>query len=208
MEIEGFTPELFDMACEAIQFLEFFCFKASQLLSIFPLPHLMNSVSSSAGQEAGQRHTKRRFTFEEDAALKGFVAQYGENNWQLISERMWPRNQRQCKERWLNYLSPRIRNLPWTPQEDEFLLNRVEEWGQKWVKIARCFGSRTDINVKNRFLVLSRRTKRVNTKEVIVESEERPVLRQPVVLSYMLPGVSIRRCLLPPKKIMTGSENE
>ena len=105
-------------------------------------------------------HPKNKFTVEEDILLRKLVAQYGENNWQQVARRMEGRNLRQCKERWNNYLTPMVRNTPWTPEEDELLLNKVAEIGPHWVRISKYFPMRTDINIKNRYLVLKRRNKK------------------------------------------------
>lgn len=106
-------------------------------------------------------HPKSKFTIEEDNLLKELVSKYGENDWNRISELMPHRNVRQCKERWVNYLSPKVCNDPWTEEEDALLLQKYKELGAKWVRIALSFPNRTDSNVKNRYLVLSRRSKRI-----------------------------------------------
>lgn len=69
---------------------------------------------------------------------------------------MKDRTARQCRERWKNYLSPDVRNGPWTIEEDNLLLELVPKMGTQWAKIAKSFNSRTDTNVKNRFLYLQR----------------------------------------------------
>jgi hypothetical protein len=70
------------------------------------------------------------------------------------------RTTRQCKERWLNYLSPDVGNGPWTSQEDELLLTKVQELGFAWKSIAACFPTRTDINVKSRWRLIQRHVRR------------------------------------------------
>ncbi|OHT15658.1 Myb-like DNA-binding domain containing protein [Tritrichomonas foetus] len=105
-------------------------------------------------------HPKSKFTSEEDAKLKQLVNQFGVNSWNQISQNMVHRNPRQCKERWFNYLSPMIRKTPWSTEEDELLERKVNEIGPKWVKIAKFFPMRTDIHIKNRWLVLSRKKTR------------------------------------------------
>jgi hypothetical protein len=105
-------------------------------------------------------HPKAKFTTEEDSLLRCLVGQFGEDDWKHISHHMPDRNARQCKDRWLYYLSPNVHSNPWTDDEDVLLLEKVRAFGQKWVRIAAFFPTRTDIQIKNRFLVLSRRKKR------------------------------------------------
>ena len=64
-------------------------------------------------------HPKSKFTPVEDQKLRELVAKYGDNDWATVSKMMGTRNQRQCRERWTNYLSPKVSNGPWSPQEKE-----------------------------------------------------------------------------------------
>jgi hypothetical protein len=88
------------------------------------------------------------------------IQDLGTGDWQLIAEKMPGRNIRQCKERWLNYLSPDIRNGAWTVAEDQLLLSKVQECGFVWKAIASCFGARTDISLKSRWHLLQRHIRR------------------------------------------------
>jgi hypothetical protein len=115
----------------------------------------------SVPQSLRRIHPKSKFSPEEDAFLRNLVSQFGVDNWQRIAASMPSRNPRQCKERWFNYLCPMIQNPAWTQAEDDLLRQLVGEQGQKWVRIAKFFPSRTDINIKNRYVVLSRRAKNV-----------------------------------------------
>lgn len=118
------------------------------------------SIVSQLTKREQKPHPKSKFTTEEDAKLKQLVNQFGINNWNQISSNMAHRNPRQCKERWFNYLSPMICKSPWSSDEDELLERKVKEIGPKWVKIAKFFPMRTDIQLKNRWLVLSRKKSR------------------------------------------------
>ncbi|OHT09294.1 Myb-like DNA-binding domain containing protein [Tritrichomonas foetus] len=112
-------------------------------------------------------HPKSKFTLIEDQRLRNLVHEYGESNWRIISENMGNRSVRQCKERWTNYLSPNISNDPWSKEEDDLLEQKYIELGPKWVKISQFFPKRTDSNVKNRWLVLSRRLKKEKRLQVL-----------------------------------------
>ena len=111
---------------------------------------------SKSETRTGKPHPKSKFTPEEDLKLKRIIFQFGDSDWNLISRLMNNRNQRQCRERWQKYLSPFVRFDPWTPEEDKLLNKLVNDFGQKWVKISQFFKNRTDINVKNRWMVLKR----------------------------------------------------
>jgi hypothetical protein len=83
--------------------------------------------------------------------LVGLVDQYGENCWSTISAQLKGRSVRQCKERYYTYLSPSVKKSPWTAQEDEFLLEKVKDYGRRWSDIAKFFEGRTPNACKNRY---------------------------------------------------------
>lgn len=102
-------------------------------------------------------HPKSKFSEQEDASLKELVNIYGENNWEEVSAHLPGRNVRQVKERWMNYLSPALNNNPFTEDEDNLLLAKYDELGPKWVKMTCYFTGRTDIALKNRWMVIQRK---------------------------------------------------
>jgi hypothetical protein len=97
-----------------------------------------------------------KWTKEEDAQLERLVAREGTRDWTTISEQMTGRNPRQCKERWEHYLRRDLKHADWTPEEDVLLFRKYEEFGPKWVHIARFFTNRTDAMVKTRFNLVKR----------------------------------------------------
>jgi hypothetical protein len=60
----------------------------------------------------------------------------------------------------MNYLSPTLRDTPWTPEEDRLLVQKHRDFGSKWVQIALFFPNRTDAMIKNRFNRLRRRERK------------------------------------------------
>ena len=117
---------------------------------------------------------KSKFTQNEDLKLLELVKLYGDTDWFIIASHMKNRNVRQCRERWCNYLSPFVSNGPWTPEDDLFLCQKVEEFGTKWTKIAPFFKARTDINVKNRWMTLMRHRNRQEALKRAQEQQRAP----------------------------------
>lgn len=117
----------------------------------------MNQFFGFQFQAPKKTHPKVKFTVDDDVKLKKLVEEYGESDWNLISQKMETRNPRQCRERWENYLSPRVNHSPFTTAEDIKLFNLYEELGPKWVQISKRFNNRTDTSVKSRWMVLKRR---------------------------------------------------
>lgn len=98
---------------------------------------------------------KRKFSDKEDKELKKLVHQLGED-WAEISELMPGRNIRQIKDRWNNYLSPKVNRSPYTKEEDDLILKMYKELGPRWVQICKLLVGRTDISVKNRWTTLTK----------------------------------------------------
>lgn len=122
-----------------------------------------------------------KFTREEDKELISLVDEYGDDQWMLIASMMENRNPRQCKERYLTYLSPKISKNQWSEEEDALLLKKYEQYGSKWVRISKCIPERTDAMCKNRFAVLKRRSnkqqKRLD-KAKKQEDKEKPKVKK------------------------------
>ena len=105
-------------------------------------------------------HAREHFSQEEDIKLAKLVLQYGEDNWGKISNLMPKRNERQCKERWLYYLSPNIKNEPFTEEEDQKLIDLYNQFGSQWKVLASYFEGRTSISLRNRMNLLSRKVQK------------------------------------------------
>lgn len=96
-----------------------------------------------------------RFSPEDDCQLKELVFHFGED-WTFISFFMEGKNARQVKDRYKNYLSPKINRNPWTAEEDELLRVKIHEMGKKWHLLLEFFSHRTDTDLKNRWKLLER----------------------------------------------------
>jgi hypothetical protein len=150
-----------------------------------------NLITHSVMTAGGKPHPKAKFTVEEDALLRRVVRQFGEADWEHVSNHMPHRNQRQCRDRWFYYLSPAVQSTPWTDDEDTLLLEKVRACGPKWVRISTFFPTRTDIQIKNRYLVLTRRKKRAAQGEAAVRrtTQLAPIQSLPFPFPLFSPGI-------------------
>jgi hypothetical protein len=104
-----------------------------------------------------RKYVKVKFTPEEDVHLLDLVDKHETTDWISISALMGDQNPRQCRERYKNYLNPKLCNRPWTPEEDALLENKVKQFGTKWNSIGRFFTRRSDISLRNRWMMIKRR---------------------------------------------------
>ncbi|OHT04339.1 hypothetical protein TRFO_28164 [Tritrichomonas foetus] len=80
---------------------------------------------------------RNRFSKEEDEQLKALVGQYDEPDWKKIASCLKSRSPRQCRERYNNYLRPDLINGPWSPEEEDLLIEKYEKYGPKWSTIVK-----------------------------------------------------------------------
>jgi hypothetical protein len=107
--------------------------------------------------ECRPRVPRQKFSPEEDERLRELVSVHGEQNWHLISAELGNRRARPCKERWAHYLSPSVMHSAWAPHEDKLLEEKVNELGRRWKVLEAYFPGRTDVNLKNRYNLLTRK---------------------------------------------------
>ena len=120
---------------------------------------MMKTISKKSRSAFGKPHPKSQFSADDDKKLISIVDKVGDQDWELVSQMMETRNPRQCKERYMKYLSPNLNKSAWTNEEDLLLISKYKEIGPKWVKISKFFDNRTDAALKNRWNILLRRQK-------------------------------------------------
>jgi hypothetical protein len=111
---------------------------------------LMNSAPTP--QQGSQRQRRKlRFSPKEDAVIMSAKMADPPESWNTIAKRLKRRTARQCRDRWMQYLAPEINSGPWTPEEDQLLVDKINEIGTIWVAMKPSFKGRSDIALKNRW---------------------------------------------------------
>jgi hypothetical protein len=122
-----------------------------------------------------QGHFRCKFSPAEDLKLREVVEQLGSADWASVATHMAPRNARQCRERWTNYLNPSLVNAPWTASEESLLEEKFAEFGTKWQVIAVFFPSRSKNDIKNHWISNQR-----NLLTWSVDSDRPPIQARPL----------------------------
>lgn len=92
---------------------------------------------------------KGNWTKEEDEKINDLVKQHGEKEWKLISQYLDGRTAKQCRERWVNQLHPKISKTEWSTEENIIIFILHKQFGNKWSMISKKLPNRTDNSIKN-----------------------------------------------------------
>ena len=127
-------------------------------------PSPITSVPGSGGN-AGTNGKKKTgpnaWTKEEDALLLSIVQSMRiPMKWSLVAHSLPERTGKQCRERYVNHLNPRLKVTDWSPTEDATIFHLYNTIGSHWAKMSKIIPGRTDNGIKNRFHNLRRQLER------------------------------------------------
>mmetsp|Transcript_18022 Transcript_18022/g.38941 ORF Transcript_18022/g.38941 Transcript_18022/m.38941 type:complete len:521 (-) Transcript_18022:661-2223(-) len=100
------------------------------------------------------RQTTRTWSAGEDiqlARLVGNEPDVAKISWNAVALRMNNRKGKQCRERYVNNLTPDRKKGQWTEEEDTLILGLQTKLGNQWSKISAELPGRSDNDVKNRW---------------------------------------------------------
>ncbi|MQM22876.1 hypothetical protein Taro_055935 [Colocasia esculenta] len=80
---------------------------------------------------------KGPWTSAEDAILVDYVSKHGEGNWNAVQKYSGlSRCGKSCRLRWANHLRPNLKKGPFTPEEEQKIIELHAKMGNKWAKMA------------------------------------------------------------------------
>ena len=107
--------------------------------------------------------------------------------WSLVAKAVPGRSGKQCRERYLNHLTPNIKLKNWSPVEDAIIFRLYATDGSKWSMMSKLIRGRTDNGIKNRYHHLKRRLER----QVYSTPTSREV---ETIIMYLQQSVLMRDC--------------
>lgn len=105
---------------------------------------------------------KGNWTEQEDMLLLQWVEVHGPNKWTECARRIEGRCGKQCRERWMNTLDPRVKRGNWKESEQMRIFEQMQENWSSWATISKHLKGRTENAIKNYFYSSVRRLKATN----------------------------------------------
>uniref|UniRef100_K3WIN3 Myb-like DNA-binding protein n=1 Tax=Globisporangium ultimum (strain ATCC 200006 / CBS 805.95 / DAOM BR144) TaxID=431595 RepID=K3WIN3_GLOUD len=93
----------------------------------------------------------KRWTPEQDEALRQAVNDLGQRNWMAVAERVPGRDNAQCLQRWNKVLKPGLVKGPWSVDEDNLLMETMLKGYDSWRQVAAHIPGRTAKQCRERW---------------------------------------------------------
>ena len=100
---------------------------------------------------------KGNWSEEEHRLLLEWVRVHGPNKWTECSRRIGGRCGKQCRERWMNTLDPKVKRGNWQQAEQTVIFEQMKVNWSSWALISKNLPGRTENSIKNYFYSSVRR---------------------------------------------------
>uniref|UniRef100_A0AAV1UT02 Uncharacterized protein n=1 Tax=Peronospora matthiolae TaxID=2874970 RepID=A0AAV1UT02_9STRA len=116
---------------------------------------LLRSLNGDAPRKAqkalAEDEKGKRWTPDQDNALRQAVEEFGQRNWKAIASRVDGRNHAQCLQRWNKVLKPGLVKGHWAYEEDSTLEHMVLQGCHSWGEVATYIPGRTAKQCRERW---------------------------------------------------------
>lgn len=92
--------------------------------------------------------------------------------WTVVAQSLPDRTGKQCRERYVNHLNPRLKVSDWTLAEDATIFHLYNSYGSHWARMSKVIPGRTDNGIKNRFHNIRRQYEREDEHRMRLSSNE------------------------------------
>jgi hypothetical protein len=169
-----------------------------QLKDIQITPDLLNLIMQMQQLEPKKTTILSRgsWTQAEDDLLVSAVQQLGAKKWTDVAKFVPSRTSKQCRERWFNRLCPEIKHEPFEQWEDEIILQKQKEIGNRWSVIAQHLPGRSTNSIKNRWYS-GLRTQHEVLAPLDLSGLGEPLLSRPPMSTDLLPSNDIHISIEP-----------
>ena len=147
--------------------------------AVAPHPYAMVPPGSHRPHPGAPTRTRTRksgpksWAKEEDDILLNLVQSMRmPMKWSVVAHSLPGRTGKQCRERYVNHLNPRLKSSEWTPVEDATIFRLYDTTGSQWAKMAKMIPGRTDNGIKNRFHNLRRQLEREDEQRLRLSKPE------------------------------------
>lgn len=122
----------------------------------------------------GRRKTgPKAWSKHEDELLLSIVQQMQwPMKWTVVAQSLPDRTGKQCRERYVNHLNPRLKVSDWTLAEDATIFHLYNSYGSHWARMSKVIPGRTDNGIKNRFHNIRRQYEREDEHRMRLSSNE------------------------------------
>mgnify|MGYP006074533995 FL=1 len=121
--------------------------------------------AEGGGKGGAAKSRSRSWLPSEDELVRSLVTQHGPRKWTLIATRLKTKTQKQVYARWRDYLQPGLTTKPWTPEEQQRLVELQAHVGNQWAVLARLMPGRSPNAIKNRYHATKRKMERHNKRD-------------------------------------------
>lgn len=139
------------------------------------MPADVNKDTSPSSQDSGRskKAGPKPWSKDEDALLVRLVhSMQWPMKWTVVAQNLPDRTGKQCRERYVNHLNPRLKNTEWTASEDATIFHLYNTLGSHWAKMSKVIPGRTDNGIKNRFHNIRRQYEREDSHRLKLNCAE------------------------------------